>query len=238
MQKISTIGVLSAMESEFKSFTPYLSNIKKKRVGNLTYHIGKIGKFRIIGLVTGVGQANSAFSTGAIVHHFDPDILLFNGIAGAINNKLNIGDVLVGKNVFSAELLSIKSKVTGKYRKCKYGTFPDVKLSMDKCLEQHVRQLVKDRSEAVHFGTFASSDFFPIPDYIPEKFYSRTVDSIDMESAAFYQICKKMNKPCMAIRSISNYATPGKKIKLGSDAFQLSSKNASTFSNEFILSLE
>ena len=238
MKKISTIAVLSAMDSEFKNFIPHMKNIKKKRIGGLTYHIGEIGKFKIIGLVTGIGQTNSAYSTVAIVHNFNPDILIFSGIAGAINKELDIGEVLVGKTVFSAELLSIKSKIGEKYRKCKHGIFPDIKFSISRHIEQKVKTIIEQNVKNVRFGTFVSSDFFPIPDYIPEKFYNKLVDSIDMESAAFYQVCKKMKKPCIAIRSISNYAVPGKNVKLRKNVVQLSSKNAAAFSNKFILSLE
>lgn len=238
MKKISTIAVLSAMESELENFIPYMTNIKKKRIDSLTYHIGEIGRFVIIGLVTGIGQTNSAFSTGALVHHFNPDMLVFNGIAGAINKKLDIGDIVVGKTVFSAEILSLKTKINGYYRKRKNCNFPDVKFTISEFIEERVKKLSDKLAEKVRFGTFATSDFFPVPDYIPEKFYNKIVDTIDMESAAFYQVCKKLKKPCLAIRSISNYAEPGKKVKLGRDVIQLASKKSSEFSNEFILSLE
>ncbi|EKD92220.1 MAG: MTA/SAH nucleosidase [uncultured bacterium] len=238
MKSISTIAVLSAIQPEFESFVHFMSNVHKKKIKGMTYYFGNIGRFNIVALVTGIGQTNSAFSTSSVVHQFDPDLLIFSGISGAINRELKVGSIVVGKTVFSAESLSLKSITSENYRKCRHGILPDTKFSTPRFLQEKVKKLIKSSNQNVHFGTLVSSDFFPMPDYIPEKFCDNLVDSIDMESAAFYQVCKQMKKPCVAIRSISNYAEPKKKVRLKSDLIKLSAKNAAEFSNRLILSLE
>ena len=49
--------------------------------------------------IVGVGKVNAAIVASLLIAHFDCRALLFSGVAGGLDPKLNIGDVVVATRV-------------------------------------------------------------------------------------------------------------------------------------------
>jgi len=88
-------AVLSALEAESECF---IEKLKNKTVENWNGYRFVIGYFSgqkcIIGH-TGVGKVNSAVVVSHIIEKYIPSIVFYTGIAGALRNDLNIGDVVI-----------------------------------------------------------------------------------------------------------------------------------------------
>ena len=88
-------ALLSALESESKKII--------ERASNQTIHIWNNYKF-VIGIFagheciighTGIGKVHASIVVNHIIENFHPSVVFYTGIAGALKNDLNIGDVVV-----------------------------------------------------------------------------------------------------------------------------------------------
>jgi len=88
-------AVLSALEAESECI---IEKLKNKTIENWNGYSFVIGSFSgqecIIGH-TGVGKVNSAVVVSHIIEKYNPSIVFYTGIAGALRNDLNIGDVVI-----------------------------------------------------------------------------------------------------------------------------------------------
>ena len=93
------IGIVVAMDEECEAVEKLMKNIERKNILDLTFFIGKIENDKYILVKSGIGKVNAARTTQIMVDNFKVDYIINLGSAGAINNKLNIGDVVIAKHV-------------------------------------------------------------------------------------------------------------------------------------------
>ena len=93
--KRPVIALLTALEAEAECF---ISKTKNKTVDHWNGHEFTIGDFdgkECIIAHTGIGKVNAAIVTTYIIDHYNPGAVFFTGIAGALDNNLNIADVVI-----------------------------------------------------------------------------------------------------------------------------------------------
>lgn len=231
----TVVGIVSAMPIEMEQFNVHCTNVEKVSIGKIDYHFGNIAEKRIALIVSNIGQINTAAITTQVINDINPAYLIFSGIAGATNPNLKTGDIVVGETVFSAESISLRRnrKTT---RKCKFGTLPPIKFRAHPFLLKKAKKIAKKILHDVIFGVVATSDYFPIPNYLPEKFEKNTVDAIDMESVAFCQICTIFEKPYIVIRGISNHVNKnhGPEIIIKTNLIEEAAIKAASFVSKLI----
>ena len=171
------IAILAAMESEVK----LLKTLESADV---------------IVTQTGIGKVNAALKTATIIERYKPDLIINSGVAGGLDEKLNIGDAVAGALICYHDVWcgtpNLKGQIQG---------LPLFFQSDSKALS------VLD--PLVHKGLIISGDQF-IQD--KEKLLSLKADfhealAVDMESAAVAQTCYIYQTPFISIRLISD--TPG-----------------------------
>jgi adenosylhomocysteine nucleosidase len=222
------IGLISAMPIEMKNFEQAFKNSTTKFVKEQTFNIFESNFSDIITTVSLIGQVNAAFSTTLMIQEFNPDIILFFGVAGSLCESLQVGDVVIGNMIFSAEYLNTHIS----HIKCIYGTFPEYKYTGDINLLSIAKSLSLQSSLNVKEGNIVSSDYFPFPQYIPKVFEGVQLNICDMESAGFHQVCRLLKKPGLVIRGISNSANSIKNIKIKRNDIEKAARNAAEFTAE------
>jgi adenosylhomocysteine nucleosidase len=222
------VGVISAMPIEMISYEQVLGDKITKQFKEQPFNIFKSKSSDIITAISRIGQVNAALCTTLMIEQFDPDIILYFGVAGSLINSLFIGDVVVGKKVFSAEYLNSHLNNI----KCIYGTFPSFKYDGDADLLSIAKSLSNKSTLNVKEGTIVSSDYFPLPGYLPNDSEEFQLDICDMESAGFQQVCDLLKKPGLVIRGISNIVKPNTKIKIKKNDIEVAAKNAARFAFE------
>jgi len=93
------IGIVVAMDEEFEAVENKMKDIQTKQIYNLRFTIGKIGKKECILVKSGVGKVHSARTTQVLIDNFDLEFIVNVGAAGSVNDMLQIGDVVIGKEV-------------------------------------------------------------------------------------------------------------------------------------------
>jgi nucleoside phosphorylase len=92
------------------------------------------------------------------------------------------------------------------------------------------KQVAVKNKENIKVGIIGSSDYFPVPAYLPEDFENSKISAIDMESAAFHQVCDELGKPGIVIRGISNRAFENSHVvKIKKEDINCSTKNTTRF---------
>ena len=196
-------GIIAAMQEEMQEIQKLMKNISNKEIYGLNFIEGKISDKTIILVEAGVGKVNAARTTQILIDKFDIDAVINIGSAGAANDKLNIGDIVIGKKLVQHDF-----DITAFGHPKGYISNAGQYFSSDRKLIEKMENAIKDLENKdfnILVGTIASGDIFCTDSNMKEKIKSKfEADAIEMEGAAIAQVCKLDNIPFIVIRGISD----------------------------------
>ena len=91
------IVVIAAMEQELAAIKQKFEIVEEKKLKDLTYYEGTLNGKEYILIKSGIGKVNAARTTQMLIDFFDIEYIINVGTAGSLNNKLEIGDILIGE---------------------------------------------------------------------------------------------------------------------------------------------
>ena len=184
-----TIGILTAMSVEYRQVAKMLSQTETQTRGPQNYLVGTLGQNRIILLQCGIGKVNAATGVTNLILNFQPDCIISTGVAGGIDEKLSIMDVVVGQNVCYHDVW------------CGEGCDPGQVQGMP---TEFIGDPVMLRAAST-----LPTDVRIVPGLICTGIKAAHPDglAVDMESAAIAQVCHLYQVPFLSFRIISD--TPG-----------------------------
>ena len=142
-------------------------------------------------------------TTQYLINKFEPEIILFTGIAGALNSSYEIGDIIIANTCVQYDIDASELGFPP-------GTIPytDYKIfSSDNKLLDLAKKIKNNNT--IHFGTILTGDQFISNSkrmnyqYLFDYFKG---DAIEMEGAALAHVCTHNNLPFLVIRTISDKA--------------------------------
>ena len=92
------IGIMAAMHEELKRIVTMLEEVTEEKVGHKTVYLGLLNKKKVVVVFSGWGKVASASTTTMLVERYQISKLVFTGVAGAISQYLEIGDVVIGSS--------------------------------------------------------------------------------------------------------------------------------------------
>lgn len=213
------IGIITATIEEFEAIKDIMKQAEEIKYYDLTFYTGKINIKNIVLVKCGVGKVNAARTTQILTDKFNVKSIINVGSAGGLNNNLEIGDIVIAKELvqhdfditpFGHEKGYITD--TGKFFKC------DEKLI-------NIFKNIKIEGIKITTGIIASGDIFCTDVYMKEKIRDKfNADCCEMEGAAIAQVCYLNKIPFLVIRAISDI--PNGKNHIDFDKFiKLASKN-------------
>ncbi len=93
------IGIIVAMGGEFRLVEALLSGKKEQEIRGYRYVTGQLGEKEIVLTQCGIGKVCAAVGTVEMIRYFSPDYILNTGVAGGIDARLRVMDMVVGKEV-------------------------------------------------------------------------------------------------------------------------------------------
>lgn len=217
------IGIIVAEIKELEAIKEIMINIEEIVIYDLKIFKGEINDKKYIVVRSGVGKVNAARTVQILIDKFDIEYIVNVGSAGAINNTLNIGDIVIGESLVQHDF-----DVTAFGRE--KGYIPDTG-KFFKAEEQLIQKCQNIKIENINIikGTIASGDVFckdiDMKYRIRDEFDS---DCVEMEGAAIAQVCYLNRIPFIVIRSISDI--PNGKNQLDFNEYlELASKNCAEF---------
>ncbi|MFC1697327.1 hypothetical protein ACFL1H_03270 [Nanoarchaeota archaeon] len=156
---------------------------------------------------TGVGKTNAAIVAQKMIYQHDPDYIFFVGVAGALTNSLNVGDIVVGESA-----IDIDMDVRLWDSRYKIGEIP---FSGDRIF--HSDLFIVDLLKNLQKGYIATGSKFldsnakrELVDRIDDfKFDNKVPNVYDMESVAVLQTAQYNNVKCLVLRTISDNLNGG-----------------------------
>lgn len=226
------IGIIVAMDEEMQAIINIMEGVKIEKIYNLEFLKGKIKGKNCILVKSGVGKVNAARTTQIMLNKFNIQYVINAGAGGAINSILNIGDVLIGKEVVQHDF-----DITAFGHNKGYITGIGDRIVCDKGLVKQLKQIIKsipEREYQIRIGIIATGDIFcsetSIKDKIRDEF---SADVVDMECASIAQVCYLDNIPFAVIRTISD--TPnGKNAATFDENLDLASKRCANILEKFL----
>ncbi|MBQ6236600.1 MAG: 5'-methylthioadenosine/adenosylhomocysteine nucleosidase [Bacteroidales bacterium] len=189
------IGVIIAMDIEYRQMRDALGG-----------DTGRLGDNEIVLWQCGIGKVNAAIGTMRLVSQHRPDAIISTGLAGGIDEKMQVMDVLAASQ-------SVYHDVDcGVGLGCQLGQVQGLpsRYDADKRLLGHAEEVPLEGDERLMTGLICTGDQF-ITDRDRLNVIKRNFPdgmACDMESAAIAQTCHLLGVPFLSLRVISD--TPGR----------------------------
>ena len=89
------IGILCAMREELEPILEYMKVKERLNHANNIYYLAEFEGKDIVLAYSKIGKVNAALSATVMIEKFKIKKLLFSGVAGAIDEDLKIGDLII-----------------------------------------------------------------------------------------------------------------------------------------------
>lgn len=96
---MATIAIIGALEKEIMQIKEELSNVCMVQEAGLNVVTGGLDGLTVVATTAGMGTVNAAAATQHLISKYAPQAVVFSGIAGGLNPKLHIDDVVIGKRL-------------------------------------------------------------------------------------------------------------------------------------------
>jgi len=219
-QAQSMVGVLG-IAREVAPIEARLQGSREVAVRGYVFRVGTLSGRPVVVGRTAAGKVNAAIVATILIGQFNPSALFFSGTAGAIDQSLRPGDVVIGTGVVQHDVglltpagiqrRGLRNSVTGEMD-------PLVVLAPDTLLAS-ARRAVSGltlppieseegkRQPRIVEGLIVTGDVFMADaarrDEIRSSFGA---SAVEMEGAAMVQACRQFDVPCLVVRSITDRA--------------------------------
>lgn len=165
----------------------------------LKFHSGKFNNMDVVALYCGVCKVNAAIATQVLIDKFNVTHIIVTGVAGAIDNRLSIGDTVISTEVSYHD---VEDEILTEY----HPWMESIYFKCDSKLLQLSRQVVEENmfSQKIYFGNVVTGEAF-----ISKQGRKEIIDKynplcVDMETASIAHVCYANKIPFIAIRSITD----------------------------------
>lgn len=206
MSTPKTIGIIGAMASEValvKEAMAAEGRVDTTRIGALEFHEGSVSGMPVVVVQCGVGMVNAACCTQTLIGHFGVDAVINTGVAGSLDDSIEIGDVLIATDAVNHVMDATNLGYAP-------GQTPDLDVlafPADAALRKAAEAVAAELGMRAHTGRVASGDRF-VCDPADRARITSTFGArcCEMEGAAIAQVCHLAQTPYLVVRAISDKA--------------------------------
>lgn len=94
---MATIAIIGALEKEIMQIKEELSDVCEAQEAGLNVVSGEFDGLTLVATTAGMGTVNAAAATQHLISKYAPQAVVLSGIAGGLNPKLHIDDVVIGQ---------------------------------------------------------------------------------------------------------------------------------------------
>lgn len=198
-------AIVAAMHEELAAVLALMPDERKQVAAGRDFWVGHLHGQEVVAVLSRIGKVAAATTATALIERFQADRIVFTGVAGGLAPDVNRGEVVVADSFLQHDLDA--SPIFPRYEVPLYGTST---FATDPALTE---QLVAATRKALHGtrlhrGLVASGDRF-----VSSAAESRLLQAalpealaVEMEGAAFAQVCFDYGVPFAAVRTISDRA--------------------------------
>ncbi|HEX5378622.1 MAG TPA: 5'-methylthioadenosine/S-adenosylhomocysteine nucleosidase [Phenylobacterium sp.] len=209
------IGILCATPEELTALRDRLHVAPEPRTfGPTRVWTGRHGGGEIALAQSGIGKVNAAAAATILLAEFGAGSLIFSGVAGGLNPRLGVGQVLLGARLAIHDYGMVSQ---GRFTPTASGVIPvgaptltelaAVSPDVAGVLARLKAQMAGRLEAPATLGAITTADYFLNCPQTRDELHARLgADAIDMESGAVAQIADEWDRPLYVIRTLSDLA--------------------------------
>ncbi|MCT4621367.1 MAG: 5'-methylthioadenosine/adenosylhomocysteine nucleosidase [Marinisporobacter sp.] len=200
------IGIIGAMDEEIQILKEKMELEKEDTFAGMIFYKGKLMGKDIVVVRSGIGKVNAAVCTQVLISNFHVNAIINTGVAGAIQDELNVGDIVIGKDVVEHDfdVTAFGGYALGQIPRMEEYIFKADKKLVEIAVKASEKETAKYKTTT---GRIASGDIFVAS---PEKkdFLWKEFEAFcaEMESAAIGHTAYLNKVPFVIIRAMSDKA--------------------------------
>lgn len=201
--KIAVTGVIGAMYEEINILRDSINIDTIIKIAGMEFHKGNLNSKQVVIVKSGIGKVNASIAAQLLIDKFSANRIINTGIAGGINDTLQIADIIIAKSLRynDFDVSSFGYKI---------GDIPRMDTSIfysDRMMMASILENGRKLGYRISYGNISSGDQFigslKQKERISELFSS---DAVEMESAAIAHVCYLNEIPFVIVRAISDKA--------------------------------
>ncbi len=215
-------ALVSALHEELAAVLALMPDERQQTVGGRTFWRGHLHGHEVVAVLSGIGKVAAATTATALIERFGVQRIVFTGVAGGLGGGVNVGDVVVATQFLQHDMdaspIFPRHEVPG-YGRSTFEADALLTAQVARASEQVLRALPSLLGTDVlnafglqaprcHQGLLISGDRFvsttteslALREALPEAL------AVEMEGAAFAQVCHDYGVPLAVVRTISDRA--------------------------------
>ena len=199
------IGIIGAMEEEVAALKDDMDVQETIEQASMAFCKGILCGKEVVVVRSGIGKVNAGICAQILVDRFQVDTLINTGIAGSLDAKIDIGDMVISTDALYHDMdATVFGDPVGQVPRMDTLAFP-----ADETLVQKAVQANEKANPDIHTftGRIASGDQFissqEVKEIIVENFHPLCVE---MEGAGIAHAAYLNKVSCVIIRAISDKA--------------------------------
>lgn len=199
------IGIIGAMDIEVAGLKADMEIKRETRKAKMDFCEGVLKGHDVVVVKSGIGKVNAAVCTQILVDEFQVDAVINTGIAGSLNAKIDIGDIVISTDVVHHDMDAVNfGYEPGQIPQMDVFSFAAdetlAKLAEEACLE------VNPEISVFH-GRIVSGDQFVADKAVKERIVNLFHGyCTEMEGASIAQAAYLNEVPFVILRAISDKA--------------------------------
>jgi len=242
-----TIAIMGAMHEEIASLISAMDVERQDSYGSRTFYTGKLFDENVVVVFSHWGKVAASITATTLINRYAVSEILFTGVAGAIDDSLSVGDIVVADTLYQHDMDASPIierheipllgragiKATSDMRDRLYSAaLQFIQNNFSESFESSVISRYKLNNPGVRCADIASGDQFVANSSIAADIVSRldSVACVEMEGAAVAQVCESFGIPFAVVRTISDSGDESADIDFQSFVTEI----ASTYSIEIV----
>ena len=207
------LAILSALVDEQRGLIDQLQQPQRVEHAGRRFWLGRFHGVPVVLTVSRIGKVSASMTAAILIERFAAGAIVFTGVAGALGDAVQVGDVVVAEDFIQHDL--DVSPLFARYEVPAYGR---ARFACHAGLSQALRQAVQHSLAGefaparLHQGLIASGDRFVSGAAEVQALRQRLEQdghpalAVEMEGAAVAQVCADHGLPYAAMRTISDRA--------------------------------
>lgn len=222
-QKPLTIGLISAVPGETGKLVQFMQGALSEEKGKRVFYRGKLFGIDTVLVAARIGKVASSATTAQLITQYKVDLIIFTGVAGAIDPSLAIGDIVIANQLIQHDVNAEPFCPKYELPLLKIKTIaPDPTLELfayqaaRKFAEQDIQKVIPESiMNEYHIslpqvvkGLVLTGDQVISQELQKRELKERLTSAlcVEMEGASVAQVCYEYEVPFVVVRTISDYA--------------------------------
>jgi len=219
---VTRTALVSALHEELAAVLDLMPDERKTVVAGREFWLGHLHGHEVVAGLSGIGKVAAATTATVLIEHFGARRILFTGVAGGLGEDVRVGDVVVASHFMQHDLdvspLFPRYEVPG-YGVAVFDADPDLTAALGQAVQATLADLPHVLAAGVveafglhaprlHQGLLISGDRFvaTTPECRALQQALPSALAVEMEGAAFAQVCRDYGASFAAVRTISDRA--------------------------------